>query len=173
MDGYPLLEPDVNANWECEDCTTLKFSTSGQYSLEFDWAIGNLNWLTASPGCSEHAKLEMAIPMELIAQVRLAYVGVCGVNHSSIKIKAYIQTFHNLASRLLCFSIPTVAIVRGHAVGVGCMFALAHDYRLMSSNHGFIFINEVDIGMSLTPRNSTILSCKLSPATYHEAVLTG
>eukprot|EP01018_Ginkgo_biloba_P016071 Gb_12224 [translate_table: standard] len=85
----------------------------------------------------------------------------------------YIQTFQNLASRLLCFSIPTVAIIRGHAVGAGCMFALAHDYRLMSSNHGFIFVNEVDIGMSLTPGNSAILRCKLSPATYHEAVLTG
>eukprot|EP01018_Ginkgo_biloba_P025553 Gb_39713 [translate_table: standard] len=85
----------------------------------------------------------------------------------------------NLASRLLCFSIPTVAIVRnvfysliGHVVGAGCMFALPHDYRLMSSNHGFIFINEVEIGMSLTPRNSTILGCKLSPAAYHNVVLT-
>eukprot|EP01018_Ginkgo_biloba_P033044 Gb_01063 [translate_table: standard] len=96
-------------------------------------------------------------------------------NSNGMDAKYFIQVdtneAKNLASRLMCFSIPTVAIVRGHAVGEGCMFALPHDYRLMSSNHSFIFVNEVDIGMSLTPGNSIILYCKLSPVTYHEVVL--
>ncbi|GMP53598.1 hypothetical protein CsSME_00019018 [Camellia sinensis var. sinensis] len=30
-----------------------------------------------------------------------------------------------------------------HAVGAGCIYAMAHDYRLMISDHpGYIFMNE-------------------------------
>ena len=31
----------------------------------------------------------------------------------------------------------------GHATAGGCMIALAHDYRYMQSDKGFIFLNEV------------------------------
>ncbi|GLJ26039.1 hypothetical protein SUGI_0499390 [Cryptomeria japonica] len=34
-------------------------------------------------------------------------------------------------------------------------------------------MNEVNIGMSLTPGNSELLRSKLTPAAYHEALLTG
>lgn len=40
---------------------------------------------------------------------------------------------------------------RGHAVGAGCVFALAHDYRLMSSELGYIFMNEVNVYINLRP----------------------
>ncbi|XP_039171788.1 enoyl-CoA delta isomerase 3-like [Eucalyptus grandis] len=57
----------------------------------------------------------------------------------------YLMSFQKLVSKLLTFHLPTIAVIRGHAVGVGCIFALAHDYRLMSSDHGYVFMNEVNL----------------------------
>ncbi|KAA8524024.1 hypothetical protein F0562_010545 [Nyssa sinensis] len=85
----------------------------------------------------------------------------------------YLLMFQRLVSKLLTFCLPTIAVIRGHAVGAGCVFALAHDYRLMTSTRGYIFMNEVDLAMSLTPGNMAVLHSKLSLSTFQEAILTG
>ncbi|MCO5595300.1 hypothetical protein L7F22_049341 [Adiantum nelumboides] len=54
-----------------------------------------------------------------------------------------IVVFQKLLHRFLCFPIPTVAAICGHAAAGGCMMALAHDYRYMRSDRGFIMLNEV------------------------------
>ncbi|KAI5060032.1 hypothetical protein GOP47_0024452 [Adiantum capillus-veneris] len=83
-----------------------------------------------------------------------------------------IVVFQKLLKRILCFPIPTVAAVCGHAVAGGCMIALAHDYRYMRSDRGFIMLNEVEIKLPLTPGMNAIIKSKLPVPTYHEAVLT-
>ncbi|MCO5595297.1 hypothetical protein L7F22_049338 [Adiantum nelumboides] len=60
----------------------------------------------------------------------------------------------------------------GHAAAGGCMMALAHDYRYMRSDRGFIMLNEVEIKLPLTPGMNAIIKSKLPVPTYHEAVLT-
>ena len=35
-----------------------------------------------------------------------------------------------LLGRMAVFPVPTIALVTGHAFAGGCMFALAHDYRV-------------------------------------------
>ncbi|XP_059664209.1 enoyl-CoA delta isomerase 2, peroxisomal-like [Cornus florida] len=85
----------------------------------------------------------------------------------------YLQMFQRLVSKLLTFCLPTIAVIRGHAVGAGFIFALAHDYRLMTSSRGYIFMNEIDLGMSLTPGNMAVLRSKLPLSTFQEATLTG
>ncbi|XP_044461981.1 enoyl-CoA delta isomerase 2, peroxisomal-like [Mangifera indica] len=85
----------------------------------------------------------------------------------------YLLLFQRLVSKLLTFCIPTIAIISGHAVEAVCKLSLARDYRLMSTSHGYIFMNEVDLGMSLAPGNMAVLHSKLPMSTFQEAVLTG
>ncbi|CAK9134160.1 unnamed protein product [Ilex paraguariensis] len=86
---------------------------------------------------------------------------------------AMITTNQEYVSKLLTFSIPTIAVIRGHAVGAGCIFALAHVYRLMISSRGYIFMNEIDLGLPLTPGIMAVLRSKLHPSSFQEAILTG
>ncbi|KAL5732198.1 hypothetical protein ACHQM5_004845 [Ranunculus cassubicifolius] len=87
--------------------------------------------------------------------------------------KKYLHMFHKLVSKILTFSVPSIAIIRGHAVGAGCIFALAHDYRIMNSRRGYIFMNEVELGLPLTPGNVAVLRAKLPTETFQEVILTG
>eukprot|EP00249_Psilotum_nudum_P004421 c17946_g1_i1 orf=165-893(+) len=89
------------------------------------------------------------------------------------KQELLLDLFHKLLKRLLCFPIPTVAAICGHAVAGGCMLALAHDYRFMQSDKGFIFLNEVEIKLPLTPGMNALIKSKLPAHTYHKAVLSG
>jgi len=41
--------------------------------------------------------------------------------------------------------MPTIAVVTGNASTAGYIFALSHDYVLMSSDHEFLYKNELDI----------------------------
>lgn len=40
----------------------------------------------------------------------------------------------------------------GHAFGAGAVFAIAHDYRVMNSERGWICWNEVDINIPIPER---------------------
>lgn len=83
-----------------------------------------------------------------------------------------IDQFHALLKRMLTFPIPTVAAVNGHAVAGGCMLALAHDYRFMRADRGFMFLSEIDIKLPFSPGMNAVIRCKLPVMTYHKAMLS-
>lgn len=106
----------------------------------------------------------------------------------------YFELYHGLIHRVLTFPMPTVAAINGHAFAGGCMFALAHDYRVMRPDVGFmclvcffIFItaslttrhssaiqNEVDMPSPLPPGMTAIIKCKTkSPMTLRKLILEG
>ena len=88
---------------------------------------------------------------------------------------AFIADVQRLFARLLAFPVATVAAINGHAFAGGCLLALAHDFRVMRVDRGFICMPEVDLrmGRPLTPGMYALLAARLSRATVHEALVTG
>ncbi len=80
---------------------------------------------------------------------------------------------HALLARLLVFPTATVAAINGHAFAAGAMLALACDARVMREDRGYFCVPEVDLGLPFTPGMTALLKARLSPATAHEAMVTG
>ncbi|KAJ3539636.1 hypothetical protein NM208_g5405 [Fusarium decemcellulare] len=77
-----------------------------------------------------------------------------------------------LIHTILDFPFPTIAEINGHTFGGGCPLALAHDYRIMNSERGYLCMPPVDLGlhfdgMGLLPR------LKLSPKSARKMLLEG
>ena len=75
-----------------------------------------------------------------------------------------------LWARILEAPFPTVAAVNGHAFAGGAMFALAFDQRVMREDRGFWCVNEVLLGMDLTPGMGALVQARLDKHTAHKAV---
>jgi len=78
-----------------------------------------------------------------------------------------------LLARLITLPVPTVAAINGHAFGAGAMLAMAHDFRVMRADRGFLCFPEVDIRIPFTPGMSALIQGKTSPRTAIEAMTTG
>ncbi|CAI8612030.1 unnamed protein product [Vicia faba] len=51
----------------------------------------------------------------------------------------------SVVSDLISLPMPTIAAVTGHASAAGYILALVHDYVLMRSDRGFLYMSELDI----------------------------
>ena len=81
--------------------------------------------------------------------------------------------FMSLMGRIITLPIPTVAAVNGHAFGAGAMLAVAHDFRVMRADRGFLCFPEVDIRIPFTPGMSSLILAKTTPQTAVAAMTTG
>jgi enoyl-CoA hydratase/carnithine racemase len=86
---------------------------------------------------------------------------------------AFLDSSRRLLGRLLTFSRPTVAAINGHAFGIGAMFALAHDLRVMRADRGWFCLPEVDLGLPFHPFMTALIAQRLGDATALEAISTG
>jgi enoyl-CoA hydratase/carnithine racemase len=84
----------------------------------------------------------------------------------------FIGELIRLFGRLLAFSLPTIALINGHAIAGGCMLAFAHDYRIMNTDIGRICLNEVELGAPLPPGMNAVVQCKVSPPVFRDIVVT-
>lgn len=89
--------------------------------------------------------------------------------------QAMLAGVHRLLARLLTFPVATVAAVNGHAFAAGAMLALAQDFRIMRADRGYLCLPEIDLGTGrpLTPGMYALIGARLSPAVFHEALITG
>jgi enoyl-CoA hydratase/carnithine racemase len=85
----------------------------------------------------------------------------------------YVARVQALLARVLTLPVPTVAAVNGHAFGAGAMLALAHDYRVMRDDRGYVCFPEVDINIPFTAGMSALITAKLTPQTALAAMTTG
>ncbi|MFZ3393000.1 MULTISPECIES: enoyl-CoA hydratase/isomerase family protein [unclassified Rhodococcus (in: high G+C Gram-positive bacteria)] len=86
---------------------------------------------------------------------------------------SYVDRVHALFARVLTLPVPTVAALNGHAFGAGAMLAMAHDYRIMRDDRGYLCFPEVDIHIPFTPGMSSLITSKLTPRTAVTAMTTG
>jgi enoyl-CoA hydratase/carnithine racemase len=88
------------------------------------------------------------------------------------QLASYVHSIHAVFSRTLTLPVPTVAAVQGHCFAGGAMLALAHDWRYMRADRGFLCLPEVDIHIPFTPGMSALIQAKLTPATATDAMTT-
>ncbi|KAI1812664.1 enoyl-CoA hydratase/isomerase [Poronia punctata] len=82
------------------------------------------------------------------------------------------NSLYPLYKRFLTYSMPTVALINGHAFAGGFMLAMHHDYRVFTgSGRGFACVNELDFGAHLPPPLSAVFRVKTTPLVYRTLVL--
>jgi enoyl-CoA hydratase/carnithine racemase len=86
---------------------------------------------------------------------------------------AFVGDVMRFLGRLMAFPVPTVAAINGHAFAAGAMLALAHDFRVMRADRGFLCLNEIDIRIPLAPGMAALVRNRLAGLTLRDAVLTG
>lgn len=84
-----------------------------------------------------------------------------------------LREFERVIYHMMKLNVPTVAAVCGHAAGGGFLFAMAHDYRYMRSDRGFLYNSAVDINVVLPSGSLALQRVKLSPQVYRDVVLKG
>ncbi|KAI9493699.1 ClpP/crotonase-like domain-containing protein [Zychaea mexicana] len=85
----------------------------------------------------------------------------------------FMDNYILMVKKLLTFTIPTVAAINGHAFAGGCLLALAHDYRVMRTERGYMCMNEIDLPAPLPPGFNALLRYKTTPKTLRALVLQG
>lgn len=88
-------------------------------------------------------------------------------------VMAYLASAQDLMARVLCFPLPTVAAINGHAFAGGGMLALCHDHRVMRADRGFFCLPEIDLGLPFSPGMQALITATLPHTTAREAMLTG
>ncbi|KAG0231418.1 hypothetical protein BGW42_000245 [Actinomortierella wolfii] len=79
--------------------------------------------------------------------------------------------FMPMLNKILLFPLPTIACMNGHAFAGGCLMAMAHDYRVMRSDRGFMCMNEIDLPAPLPAGMSALLRYKMAHHVYRDMVL--
>lgn len=72
-----------------------------------------------------------------------------------------VEQFRPVVAALLALPMPTIAAVQGHAAAAGLLLALSHDYFLMRSDRGVLYMSEVDIGLTLPDYFSVMARSKV------------
>lgn len=89
------------------------------------------------------------------------------------ELGSYVAQIHELFATVLTLPVPTVAALNGHAFGGGAMLAMAHDFRVMRSDRGYLCFPEVDIHIPFTPGMAALIQAKLTPQAALESMTTG
>lgn len=99
----------------------------------------------------------------------LAWLAGDGANEGGAFISAVIR----FLGRFVAFPVPTVAAINGHAFAAGGMLALAHDFRVMRADRGFICFNEIDIKFPLAPGMTALIKNRLTATAFRDMILSG
>ncbi|KAK7344596.1 hypothetical protein VNO77_14385 [Canavalia gladiata] len=91
-----------------------------------------------------------------------------------VRLRHMSDSLRQIVAALLSLPIPTVASVSGHAAAAGAVLAMAHDYVLMRSDRGVIYMPEVDLGITLPDYFAAVVRAKIgTPAAARDVLLRG
>ncbi|KAF8097480.1 hypothetical protein N665_0288s0013 [Sinapis alba] len=78
----------------------------------------------------------------------------------------------SLVADLISLPMPTIAAVTGHASAAGFLLAMSHDYTLMRSDRGFLYMSELNIDLIIPAWFMAMIRMKIgSPAARRDVVL--
>ncbi|KAK6145972.1 hypothetical protein DH2020_019841 [Rehmannia glutinosa] len=82
-----------------------------------------------------------------------------------------VDLFRGVVADLLSLPMPTIAAVTGHAAAAGMILAMSHDYVMMTSSRGVMYMSELDIGMTLPDYFTALIRGKIGSAAARREVL--
>ncbi len=85
---------------------------------------------------------------------------------------SFMHRFDRVLGRILTAPFATVAALNGHTVAGGALLALAHDYRIMRLDRGYMSLPSVDVGIPFTPGMSALISAKIPQPAAHDLVVS-
>eukprot|EP01092_Planopodium_desertum_P013597 TRINITY_DN6637_c0_g1_i1.p1 TRINITY_DN6637_c0_g1~~TRINITY_DN6637_c0_g1_i1.p1 ORF type:complete len:184 (-),score=1.30 TRINITY_DN6637_c0_g1_i1:91-573(-) len=83
------------------------------------------------------------------------------------------RALRDLVLRLFTFPIPTIAAINGHCFAGGFLMAMAHDYRFMRVDKGWMCMPAVDIGLILPKGLIAVVRSKVNPAVFTKVMISG
>ncbi|CAI0459793.1 unnamed protein product, partial [Linum tenue] len=90
------------------------------------------------------------------------------------RLNHMVDSFRPIVAELIYLPMPTVAVVQGHAAAAGFVLALCHDYVLMRSDRGVLYMSEVDLGIPLPDYFTVLFRAKIgSVSARRDALLRG
>ena len=92
--------------------------------------------------------------------------------YSELERTLFMNRFDRLLGRILTAPVVTVAALNGHTIAGGALLALAHDYRVMRADRGYMSLPSVDVGIPFTPGMSSLISAKIPQPSAHDLVVS-
>ncbi|KAJ1434770.1 Enoyl-CoA hydratase/isomerase [Sesbania bispinosa] len=90
------------------------------------------------------------------------------------RLLSMVDSLKPVVAALMSLPMPTIAAVNGHASAAGFLLAISHDYVLMRSDYGVLYMPEVNIGLPLPDYFATMMRAKIrSPMALRDVVLGG
>ncbi|OIW07689.1 hypothetical protein TanjilG_30766 [Lupinus angustifolius] len=84
------------------------------------------------------------------------------------------DSFRQVVAAFVSLPMPTVAAVSGHVAAAGLVLAFAHDYLLMRSDRGVMYMPEVNLGITLPDYFAAAMRAKIgSPVALRNVVARG
>ncbi|CAN1156879.1 Enoyl-CoA delta isomerase 3 [Linum perenne] len=87
------------------------------------------------------------------------------------RLNHMVESFRPILAELISLPMPTIAVVQGHAAAAGFALALSHDYVLMRSDKGVLYMSEVDLGLPIPDYFSALFRAKIGSAVARRDVL--
>jgi enoyl-CoA hydratase/carnithine racemase len=88
-------------------------------------------------------------------------------------LRLVMEQFNDVLRRLATYRGPTVAAISGHAIGGGCLLALACDRRVMARAHARIGLSEINLGIPVPAGAVAMLLALYSTRSVEQLVLEG
>ncbi|MCB9638935.1 MAG: enoyl-CoA hydratase/isomerase family protein [Myxococcales bacterium] len=90
-----------------------------------------------------------------------------------VDVSTVMDAVFALLKQTLRFPKPLIAALNGHCFGLGAIWSLAFDFRLMRQDRGWFCIPAIDLGIALPPQLVGFLRTALPADLLHRLLWTG
>lgn len=89
------------------------------------------------------------------------------------RLQFMVASLKPVAAALMSLPMPTIAAINGHASAAGFLLAICHDYVLMRSDQGVLYMPEVNLGLPLPDYFAAVMRAKIKSSAVLRDVLLG